>query len=231
MDYRGRITASLAAAACGLLAIAVHMAFGGHAAHPVRALLSFVVYLSAGLPAAWLLGRSYDRLRTRAAQDELTKAWNRQFVSEAFPKLLKQAARRRKKLSVSLVDINDFKIINDTFGHQAGDQTLQLIAQTLESCASKGEIVARWGGDEFVVVCPYARSRGAEPLAEQLGHALEQLSLRIGARVSASVGTAVFPDDGRTLQELLHAADGRMYGDKERQKAGAAQPDPVKLQA
>lgn len=231
VDYRGRVTAFVLAACCGLLPVAVYAVLERHAAPSPAVLLWLAVCLCILLTIAWVLGRAYDRIRMSAAQDELTKCWNRKFAAETFPRLMRQATRRRKRLSISIVDLDDFKAINDRYGHQAGDQVLQRIAQALAGCASKGEIVARWGGDEFVVICPYGRSTGSEALPVKIEQALEQLSLRAGVRISASVGTSVFPEDGRTLQELLQAADKRMYADKAHRKAESELPEPVTRQA
>jgi len=188
----------------------------GHAINPAAAMLVAVFHVLVLLPGAWLAGRAYDRFRKIAMQDELTRTWNRKYVSVMMPKLLRQAAKRGKPLTVSLIDINDFKLINDSYGHQAGDQMLQLIVGALRGCAEKGEIVARWGGDEFLFVSPGCRV--GEPIAEAVGKAMDKLSKRIGTRVTASVGTAVFPEDGDTLQMLLHHADRRMYEEKENRK-------------
>lgn len=229
MDYRGRLAAA-ALAASGTLPLAVFAILEGDAFRRAAFFIALAACLAILLPIAWMLGRHVDRLRVTAAQDDLTKTWNRKFVTEAFPRLMHQATRNRKKLSVTIVDINDFKMINDSYGHHAGDQVLQRIAGALTECASKGEIVSRWGGDEFVVVCPYGRNAG-EPLSEKIRQALEQLSLKIGVHVSASIGTAVFPEDGHTLAELLKSADARMYGDKLRQKTDTAYSEQRMLQA
>jgi diguanylate cyclase (GGDEF)-like protein len=218
MSSKGQI----AAVACSTLGSAALLGFyallDGHAVNPAVAMLAAVFHVLVVMPAAWLAGRAYDRMRKIAMQDDLTRTWNRKFVAETLPKLLRQAAKRGKPLSVSLIDINDFKLINDSYGHQAGDQVLQLIAGALRGCAEKGEVVARWGGDEFLFISPCCRA--GQPIDEAISNALDKLSKRIGARVTASVGTAVFPEDGDTLQTLLHHADRRMYEDKENRKCG-----------
>lgn len=218
MSSKGQI-ASVTCSALGSAALlGLYAMLDGHAVNPAVATLAAVFYVLVLLPAAWLAGKSYDRMRMIAMQDDLTRTWNRKYISVMLPKLLRQAEKRGKPLSVSLIDINDFKQINDSFGHQAGDQVLQLIAGALRGCAGKGEIVVRWGGDEFLFISPCCR--GGQPLAEAVGKAMDKLSKRIGSRVTASVGTAVFPEDGDALQTLLHHADRRMYDDKENRKRG-----------
>jgi len=219
MSSKGQIAAIGYSAVGSASLLGLCALLDGHAVNPAVVMLAAVFFLLVLLPLAWLAGKAYDRMRTIAMQDDLTRIWNRKYVSGMMPKLLRQAAKRGKPLSVSLIDINDFKLINDSYGHQAGDQALQLIAGALRGCAGKGEIVARWGGDEFLLIRPFDRGTG-QPIAEEIGDALDKLSKRIGTRVSASVGTAVFPEDGDTLQALLHHADRRMYDDKESRKRG-----------
>lgn len=215
MSRRGQVTAIAYSTAGAAALLGVYTALDGNPVNPAVWLVTAVFYMLVLLPAAWSAGRAYDRLRMKAMQDDLTRAWNRAYVAEVMPKLLRRAAKRGRPLTVSLIDINDFKVINDTFGHQAGDQVLLLIADTLRGCAAKGDIVARWGGDEFVFICPGGKWADGAPLDAAIDSALDKLSQRVGRRVSASVGTAAFPQDGSTLHALLRIADERMYEDKE----------------
>jgi diguanylate cyclase (GGDEF)-like protein len=218
MSSKGQIAAIAYTTLGGIALIGIYAMLDGHAVNPAVLTLAFAFHLLVLLPMAWLAGKAYDRMRKIAMQDDLTRVWNRKYVAVMLPKLLRQAAKRGKPLSVSLIDINDFKLINDSYGHQAGDQVLQMIAGSLRGCAVKGEIVARWGGDEFLFISPCCRA--GQPIAEAVGKALDKLSKRVGARVTASVGTAVFPEDGDNLQTLLHHADRRMYEDKDNRKCG-----------
>jgi len=214
MEHKGRYTAAALAAAAAAAAGGAALWASGGDAHPLRICAAAAVVLAAGLPAAWHLGGKYDRLAKTASEDGLTGLLNRGFIQQVFPALAGKASEKRKKMSVSVVDINDFKLINDTCGHKGGDAVLVEIARTLRSCAERGEMIARWGGDEFLYVCPYVDGKAAAAMHARIDAALEQLSLRLGLRIGASVGTAVFPEDGRSLDELVHAADRRMYADK-----------------
>ena len=218
MSGKGPIAAILYSVVGSFALPGLYVLFGGYPVNPAALMLAAACHLAVMLPAAWLAGLKYERLRKIAMQDDLTRTWNRKYVAVTFPRLLRQASKRGKPLSVSLIDINDFKQINDSYGHQAGDQVLQLIAGALRGCAGKDEIVARWGGDEFLFISP--RCRTGQPIADAVGAALDKLSKRIGTPVTASVGTAVFPQDGDTLKVLLHQADLRMYDDKENRKCG-----------
>ncbi|CAI6080362.1 GGDEF domain-containing protein [Cohnella sp. JJ-181] len=179
-------------------------------------------------PAFALIGRRYDRLKQRADRDGLTGLWNRSFACDCVVGLLKQAAARRKRLAVMLIDLNDFKLINDGLGHAEGDRAIAMAAAALASSAERGEIVCRWGGDEFLLLCPYAERHEAESLKRAIDGRMEGLSLHGGYRLSASCGYAFYPEDGATLSELTAAADRRLYESK---RASKLQPEPRRLEA
>ncbi|NBC69854.1 GGDEF domain-containing protein [Paenibacillus sacheonensis] len=184
----------------------------GHLLLPVQ--LGLAALAAAAFPGAWLAGRSYDRLRFEATTDSLTGAYNRRFIEATFKKLLRKAARRRKRMTVIMLDVNDFKEVNDRFGHHQGDTALALIADTLRSCSERGEFVGRWGGDEFILICPYADDKGIERITKRIHEQLLGISRRIGLRLSVSIGYAVFPDQGKDLSQLTYTADKNMYADK-----------------
>lgn len=227
MEQKGRFVGALAGGTASLLLAAfVFVVF-----QQLRdAAVCAVLFAAVLLPLGFWVGYQLDKLTERAMKDTLTGSFNREWFAAWFPKLMHQANRRNKKITVSLIDINDFKHINDQYGHLAGDQVLQLISSSLRSNAAKGEIVVRWGGDEFLLICPYGNHRNVSALYASINETLEKLSMRLGMRVSASVGTSAFPEDGRTLEELLKKADDRMYGDKEDRKKPVV-PEVYPLQA
>ncbi|MBB6672571.1 GGDEF domain-containing protein [Cohnella nanjingensis] len=172
-------------------------------------------------PLGWSLGRQYDRMKHRAERDSLTGAFNRGFIGRCYPQLAKRAARAQKRISVALIDVNDFKAINDVHGHMTGDLALLRLADALNSCTRRGEIVGRWGGDEFLVLCPYAERDELDSLERLISDKLDRLSSQEGLKLSISFGTAVYPGDGQTLECLAAAADRHMYENKRRAKAPA----------
>jgi diguanylate cyclase (GGDEF)-like protein len=214
-------------AGCGI-ALAVGAAVFGLAAFATgewaAAVYSGVGFAAVLLPLGWLLGRKYDRMVARAEKDCLTASFNRSFMERCFVKLSEQATRGRKKISVTLVDVNDFKSINDTYGHLAGDRVLVQLAEALQNCSERGEIVGRWGGDEFILLSPYAERSGAAALHRRIAERMEALSRQKDKPISVAVGTAVFPEDGLYLDELLHKADQLMYADKKERKQDGALP-------
>ncbi|MDI4647560.1 GGDEF domain-containing protein [Cohnella hashimotonis] len=228
MDNRGLLTglaaAALVSAAVGAAGLAHrYMASTGHYALWEAAGFALVLF-----PAFGLLGRRYDRLKQRADRDSLTGLWNRGFAHRCIVGLLKQAEARRKRLAVMLIDLNDFKLINDGLGHAEGDRAISMAAGALEESAVRGEIVCRWGGDEFLLLCPYADRQEAECLKRAIDERMEGLSLHSGLRLSASCGYAFYPEDGTTLAELSAAADRRLYDSKHLAKL---QSEPHRLEA
>ncbi|MBO7748753.1 GGDEF domain-containing protein [Paenibacillus sp. MWE-103] len=214
-----------AAAALGMTAASAglcYMASQGRALLPVEAGLG--AFAAVVLSAGWLLGRCYDRLKTDATVDALTGVYNRRFIETTFRKLQRQASRKRKRMAVMLLDVNDFKDVNDRFGHQQGDSALALIAETLRLCAERGEFVGRWGGDEFILICPYADDKAIERITKRIHDQLLAVSRKIGLRLSVSTGCSVFPDHGKDLGQLTLAADKKMYADKYASKTQEAEP-------
>ena len=124
---------------------------------------------------------------------------------------------RQKRLSLLFVDIDNFKAVNDTFGHDKADDVLRAVADVLKKGVREDDIVARWGGEELVVALPGATERMAAEIAEELRKKIEQL--RFGEaklRVTASVGVAASDGENpRALPELMKSADDAMYFSKE----------------
>lgn len=150
------------------------------------------------------------RVSHLASHDELTQQLNRRAFLAHMAELENDAAAR----CVCLVDLDHFKAINDQFGHQVGDEVLALTAQTLQDHLQPGDVLARWGGEEFVV-CLAPRSPGdVHAVAQQLRKALENLGppdLPDGVHVSGSFGVAVWEPGAGELSESLRAADEALY--------------------
>jgi diguanylate cyclase (GGDEF)-like protein len=159
------------------------------------------------------LGQS-ARLRHQANFDSLTGLQNRNLFSESMALAVADAVAREGLGAVLYIDLDHFKRVNDTAGHDAGDSLLRVAAQRLKACGAEGCSIARLGGDEFAVLLPsVAAPAAARMVAERILLAL-QSPIEIGGRehhISASIGIAVFPADGVTLEALLRAADISMY--------------------
>lgn len=156
--------------------------------------------------------RQRQLLETMARQDSLTQALNR----GAFEALLHQQLEQRRKewpLAILFLDLNDFKRVNDTLGHAAGDEVLRELARRVQGVLRPGDLLARLGGDEFTVLLDRADASIAGAVAQRIADRLSK-PFQLGERqliASASIGHAVWPEDGGTFEALLDAADRRMY--------------------
>lgn len=157
------------------------------------------------------------RLSHDAMHDALTGLPNRLMFHDRLNQVLESARRRDGLAGVLFLDLDGFKSVNDTLGHAAGDELLQLVARRLESCVRAEDTVARIGGDEFgVVLATVAQAGDCERVAAKILEALAQpftLAAR-EVRISASVGGALFPTHGQDMDSLLARADTGMYAAK-----------------
>ena len=173
-----------------------------------------------GLPfmlalSVWF-GKQYDKARYYSEKDILTGLYNRRFVDSFFPKIKMISDRKGLNIAVILIDVNNFKLINDQFGHKAGDVLLKSLSRQLEESAGAKDIVARWGGDEFIVISSNHRKR--EDVEELIGRIHRNLENREYPEISASVGSAIYPSEGETLDQLVNIADRNMYRMKSKKK-------------
>jgi diguanylate cyclase (GGDEF)-like protein len=161
--------------------------------------------------ASWLLGKQYDKLKFLSEKDVLTTLYNRRFMLHAFPKLFALVDRKQEKLILYFIDVDDFKIINDTRGHEIGDQVLQRIANILMLHSQKRDLVVRWAGDEFLILSPSYDDRSKAMMISRIQNELKLSSQEFNIAISASIGTAVYPNEAQTFDDLLHVADQDMY--------------------
>ena len=166
-----------------------------------------------------------ERLNYLAFYDPLTRLPNRRLLMDRLQHAMVSSARTKRQGALLLIDLDNFKTLNDTLGHQVGDQLLQQIAQRLEACVREGDTVARLGGDEFVVILenlsehPFEAAAQTEDLGERILAALNQpfQFATHEQQSTASIGATLFDDKHQTSNELLKQADIAMYQAK---KAG-----------
>jgi diguanylate cyclase (GGDEF)-like protein len=173
--------------------------------------------LITGATVAYLRERleaSERRFRELAERDPLTGVGNYRMLSERLPGELQRHGRHGGRLALIVLDLDDFKRVNDEYGHQRGDRVLQEVAGALIGTVRASDFVVRHGGDEFSIVCPETGRETVEELAGRLREGLADV--RVDDRcVEASTGCAVFPDDGRTFHDLLAHADDALRGAKD----------------
>ncbi|TAN49521.1 MAG: EAL domain-containing protein [Methylococcaceae bacterium] len=154
------------------------------------------------------------RLAYLADHDPLTGCYNRRRFHAELKRLLDKSLRQPKRGALLYLDLDRFKYLNDTCGHQAGDSLLLIVTEQLRQLLRTSDIIARLGGDEFAILLLDADVAAAIEVAERINHQLETInfpSLGLTHRVSASIGIALFPQDGADARELLVNADLAMY--------------------
>lgn len=178
--------------------------------------------------------RAEEMISYQAYHDILTDLPNRMLFKDRLGLAVIQARRNRSELAVMFVDLDRFKLVNDTLGHVKGDELLQHVSGRLKNCLRRGDTLARIGGDEFTAVLPDLRDRqDAEIIADKFLESLRQPFFLDGKEVyiSASIGIAVYPNDGDSIDELLRHADIAMYYVKAQGKNSHAFYEPSMLDA
>jgi diguanylate cyclase (GGDEF)-like protein/PAS domain S-box-containing protein len=167
------------------------------------------------------LKRLQDKLQHVAGHDPLTGLANRSLFIEHLTHSLAEAARKGWMLVVAYIDLDDFKRINDTLGHQAGDQVLKRVAMDLKKTMRQEDIIARFGGDEFVGLFHVSSHADAEALKKKI---LDQIGTEIVCdtfqiNIQLSIGMSVYPTDSTVVDTLFKIADKEMYAMKQRNKS------------
>lgn len=167
--------------------------------------------------AAMALGnaRLYETTRALADRDPLTGFFNHRYLHERLGEEILRAQRSGAPLAVLMLDLDDFKLVNDTLGHLFGDDVLRWTAEQIRSALRDSDVAARYGGDEFAVILPDTPAAGASLVGERIVAALHDRPYQAEGRgpipVSASVGVASYPADGRSAKALIAAADAALY--------------------
>ena len=161
--------------------------------------------------------RAEETIRHLAYHDGVTGLPNRALFDDRFDQALAHAERDRRRLALLLVDLDNFKEVNDTLGHKMGDRVLRGFGQRLSAALRKTDTVARWGGDEFVILAEIERPRGATGVARTVMEAIAEPLVLDGheVQVKVSIGSAIYPQDGSDADTLLRNADLAMYNAKE----------------
>jgi diguanylate cyclase (GGDEF)-like protein len=163
-----------------------------------------------GNQAAVAINRTY--LHEMSITDELTKLYIRRFFNLKIDSEFRRAKRYGHQLTLAMCDLDYFKKVNDTFGHQMGDMVLQTTAQLLKAHVRETDIPARFGGEEFVVILPETNGEGGKIFAERFREAVAGSTMAgLPCQITISIGLATYPDDADSIQTLIGTADSALY--------------------
>jgi diguanylate cyclase (GGDEF)-like protein len=153
----------------------------------------------------------FAQIQQQALTDALTGCYNRRSFEMQFDREMQMAKRQHQPLSLIMLDLDRFKQLNDSVGHDAGDQALRQLADCFRQELRGVDSAARFGGDEFVLILPQAYAEGALIVAERLLARIAGIEIRGFGNLSASMGIATFPSDGSSRSDLVQAADAALY--------------------
>jgi len=163
------------------------------------------------LAISYWVGKKFDKVKFYSDRDSLTGLYNRRFIDENSSDFLTKKYKKNQKLCISILDCNNFKAINDNYGHKKGDMVLQGISALLLANSKKKDIAVRLGGDEFLIIAPYTDEKDINRAVNQFKNGLEELSEKLKVEISISSGYARYPKDAQNIEELIEIADSKMY--------------------
>ena len=171
---------------------------------------SFAAVAGIAMAAFRNIRRTQSQLQDLAIHDPLTRVLNARTFSDRLGQELRRNRRYGRPLSLLYLDVDDFKIVNDSHGHQTGDAVLRLVAEAIRGAVRQADIVGRLGGDEFAVLMPETGADVAEAAAGRLAKSLRE-AFHGNPSVTASIGIVSCTDAGAGPDDVLHKADRAMY--------------------
>ena len=156
-----------------------------------------------------------EKLRDTSLRDGMTGLYNRRFLEEVIDKIMHQAKRIKETYSVMMLDVDFFKMVNDTYGHDVGDRVIVEIGKVLKDNIRESDLAIRYGGEEFVVMLHNANEEGTLEVAKKIHTAFGELVFEVGAgetmQKTMSIGISMFPEDGDTIWKCIKFADTALY--------------------
>ena len=192
------------------------MAFWGELL-AICAPMILVAYITTMLAAD--IRYAVDKIKQVSDTDELTGTYNMRAFSSMLQRAFRQSVRYGHALSVVMIDSDNLKQINDTHGHESGNRLLQHLVRCIREQLRGSDVMARFGGDEFIVLLPETSNKGALEMAERIRKSIEisRFDVRTGdTNITVSLGIASYPEDGGNLDIILEKADKAMYRAKQR---------------
>ena len=160
----------------------------------------------------------YEEAKALAERDALTYVFNHRRINEFLENEIERAKRGGNVFSIMMLDVDDLKLINDSYGHIAGDKVLKQVATILENSSRSVDSIGRYGGDEFLTILPYTNGEKAKTIAQRISRKVEKEGLKIDEETTVpirlSIGVATYPFDSSVAQDLISLADRSMYESK-----------------
>jgi diguanylate cyclase (GGDEF)-like protein/PAS domain S-box-containing protein len=150
-------------------------------------------------------------LAEQAIRDSLTNLYNRRHFNSRIPEEIARADRSNQLMAILLCDLDHFKVINDTRGHQAGDEVLKAVARSIQESTRGTDLVFRWGGDEIVVVISNTTREGILTAVDRIRKSIHAAGQQVDLDLDLSIGVALYPEHGRHIDELIRLADRALY--------------------
>ena len=202
----------------GMVGSVLQLVIGQEDAARMKEVIPYLsVYLREAAPVIEAK-RLMDTLRESNLRDAMTGLHNRRFLEEYTETLVASTQRRKSQMTILMLDLDYFKMVNDTYGHDAGDTVLKAIAKVLAQSVRTSDMVIRYGGEEFLIIMQDASGDNAGQIAEKIRLAVESLKIQLAGTVlqkTISIGTATFPDDSNTFWQTVKYADVALYHAKE----------------
>lgn len=155
---------------------------------------------------------AYDQLQKTAITDPLTKVFNRLHLDNTLNAVIAQANRFNQPVSVLLLDVDHFKAVNDKYGHFVGDKVLIKLCDVLRATIRETDSVGRWGGEEFLIICPNTNQQQVIQLGQRIIENVRAESIENDIHITVSIGSATYMNDGEdTIDQLLPSADQNLY--------------------
>jgi diguanylate cyclase (GGDEF)-like protein/putative nucleotidyltransferase with HDIG domain len=158
--------------------------------------------------------RRLQESQEMALTDVLTGLPNARSLNNALTKRLEESRRTHEVFAMMLIDLDNFKSVNDVLGHLRGDEVLRLVSAAMQGCVRNGDLLARYAGDEFILVMPNSSHETVEDIRKRIEEAVRMIRVDDQITIGASIGHAFYPEDGLNARDLIEIADSRMYADK-----------------
>lgn len=195
----------------GIIIGPVDRVLNQHLLHAVLLPALMIFFIGAGMTKLWAhYMQAYAEARRAATTDPLTGLRNRRYVLPEFERLFQRSKREGRALACMMLDADAFKVVNDTHGHRAGDEVLELLARRIADAVREYDLVGRYGGEEFIVVVPELDPGDVRAMAERIHDSIRSRPLA-GLDVTVSVGVAFLSDEDARAEDLIHRADQALY--------------------